>query len=142
MPNHLARTCAINLQLFAKGCIECSGALPLSAPGPVDLPALCAGSGIAQKRQKNAEGLGRRSAFFLGGAADRRGSGQWGKVILPAHLITLLFHLGQSRVHLLYNFAHCPCVYIHSCGGCQKILFGYILALVVDHAGLFPVNAL
>ena len=76
MPNHLARTCAINLQLFAKGCIECSGALPLSAPGPVDLPALCAGSGIAQKRQKNAEGLGRRSAFFLGIAADRRGSGQ------------------------------------------------------------------
>ena len=66
MPNYLARMCAISLQLFAKGCIECSGAIPLSAPGPVDLPALCAGSGIAQKRQKNAEGLGRRSAFFLG----------------------------------------------------------------------------
>ena len=62
--------------------------------------------------------------------------------LLPAHLRTLLFHLGQSRVHLLYNFAHCPSVYIHSCGGRQKILFGYILALVVDHAGLFPVNAL
>ena len=68
MPNCMARMCAINLQLFAKGCIECSGAIPLSAPGPVDLPALCAGSGIAQKRQKNAEGLGRRSAFFLGRA--------------------------------------------------------------------------
>ena len=66
MPSYLARMCAISLQLFAKGCIECSGAIPLSAPGPVDLPALCAGSGIAQKRQKNAEGLGRRSAFFLG----------------------------------------------------------------------------
>ena len=48
---------------------------------------------------------------------------------------TLFLHLGQSRVHLLYNFAHCPSVYIHSCGGRQKILFGYILALVVDHAG-------
>lgn len=69
MPNYLARMCAISLQSFAKGCIECSGANPLSAPGPVDLPALCAGSGIAQKRQKNAEGLGRRSAFFLGCAA-------------------------------------------------------------------------
>lgn len=142
MPNYLARMCAISLQLFAKGCIECSGAIPLSALGPVDLPAPCAGSRIAQKRQKNAEGLGRRSAFFMGVAADRRGSGQGGKVILPAHLITLLFHPGQSRVHLLYNFAHCPCVYIHSCGGCQKILFGYILALVVDHASLLPVNAL
>lgn len=76
MPNYLARMCAISLQSFAKGCIECSGAIPLSAPGPVDLPALCAGSGIAQKRQKNAEGLGRRSAFFLGarrigGAVDK-----------------------------------------------------------------------
>ena len=82
MPNHLARMCAISLQLFAKGCIECSGVTPLSAPGPVDLPALCAGSGIAQKRQKNAEGLGRRSAFFLGarliGAAAGRGQA-WAK---------------------------------------------------------------
>ncbi len=76
MPNYLARMCATCLQLFAKGCIECSGAIPLSAPGPVDLPAPCAGSRIAQKRQKNAEGLGRRSAFLLGRAADRRGSGQ------------------------------------------------------------------
>lgn len=73
MPNYLARMCAISLQSFAKGCIECSGAIPLSAPGPVDLPALCAGSGIAQKRQKNAEGLGRRSAFFMACATDRQG---------------------------------------------------------------------
>lgn len=69
--------CAISLQSFANGCIECSGAFLFFAPGPVDLPALCAGSGIAQKRQKNAEGLGRRSAFFLGarliGAAAGRG---------------------------------------------------------------------
>lgn len=78
MPNFLARMCAISLQLFAKGCIECSGAIPLSATGPVDLPALCAGSGIAQKRQKNAEGLGRRSAFFLGARLIRRGGGQDG----------------------------------------------------------------
>lgn len=76
MPNYLARMCAISLQLFAKGCIECSGAIPLSALAPVDLSTLCAVPGIAQKRQKNAEGLGRRSAFFLGCAADRRGSGR------------------------------------------------------------------
>ena len=49
--------------------------IPFPPLAPVDLPALCAGSGIAQKRQKNAEGLGRRSAFFLGGAADRQGAG-------------------------------------------------------------------
>lgn len=65
----MARMCAISLQSFANGCIECNGEFPFPAPGPVDLFALCAGSGIAQKRQKNAEGLGRRSAFFLGGAA-------------------------------------------------------------------------
>lgn len=68
--------CAISLQSFANGCIACNREFPFPAPGPVDLPALCAVSGIAQKRQKNAEGLGRRSAFFLGCAADRRGGGQ------------------------------------------------------------------
>ena len=76
MPNSLAKKCVISLQSFAKDCIECNGAISFSAPSPVDLPALCAGSGVAQKRQKNAEGLGRRSAFFMGCAADRRGSGQ------------------------------------------------------------------
>ena len=50
--------------------------IPFQPLAPVDLPALCAGSEIAQKRQKNAEGLGRRSAFFLGRAAVRRGKGQ------------------------------------------------------------------
>ena len=77
MPNSLAKKCVISLQSFAKDCIECNGAISFSAPSPVDLPALCAGSGVAQKRQKNAEGLGRRSAFFLGarliGAATGRG---------------------------------------------------------------------
>lgn len=73
MPNCLARMCAISLQLFAKDCMVCSCAFLFFAPGPVDLFALCAGSGIAQKRQKNAEGLGRRSAFFLGGVAEGRG---------------------------------------------------------------------
>lgn len=66
MPNVRAGKCAISLQSFAKGCIACKGGFPFSAPGPVDFLALCAGSGIAQKRQKNAEGLGRRSAFFWG----------------------------------------------------------------------------
>ena len=69
--------CAISLQSFANGCIACNREFPFPAPGPVDLPALCAGSGVAQKRQKNAEGLGQRSAFFRGvrriGAAARRG---------------------------------------------------------------------
>ena len=76
MPNYLTKICATSLQSFASGCIACKGGFPFSAPGPVDFLALCAGSGIAQKRQKNAEGLGRRSAFFLGRAADRRGSRQ------------------------------------------------------------------
>ena len=76
MPNCLAKKCAISLQSFANGCIACNGEFPFPAPGPVDLPALCAVPGIAQKRQKNAEGLGRRSAFFMGVGADRRGSGQ------------------------------------------------------------------
>lgn len=77
MPNRKAVKCAIGLQSFAKGCIACNGGFPFYAPGPVDLSALCAGSGVAQKRQKNAEVLGRRSAFFLGCAADWRGSGPW-----------------------------------------------------------------
>lgn len=76
MPNYLLKNCAISLQSFATGCKVCSCAFLFFAPGPVDLFALCAGSGIAQKRQKNAEGLGRRSAFFLGRAAVRRGKGQ------------------------------------------------------------------
>ena len=74
MPNCLARMCAISLQLFAKDCMVCSCAFLFFAPGPVDLFALCADSGIAQQRQKNAEGLGRRSAFFLGCAAEGRGT--------------------------------------------------------------------
>ena len=69
MPNCSEKKCAISLQSFAKDCMACNGAISFSAPGSVDLPARCTGSGIAQKRQKNAEGLGRRSAFFLGGAA-------------------------------------------------------------------------
>ena len=77
MPNCLAKKCAISLQSFANGCIACNGEFPFPPPGPVDLPTLCAVPEIAQKRQKNAEGLGRRSAFFLGarliGAAAGRG---------------------------------------------------------------------
>ena len=69
--------CAISLQSFANGCIACNGEFPFPALGPVDFLVLCAVSGIAQKRQKNVEGLGRRSAFFLGarliGAAAGRG---------------------------------------------------------------------
>ena len=91
MPNSLAKKCVISLQSFAKDCIECNGAISFSAPSPVDLPALCAGSGVAQKRQKNAEGLGRRSAFFLGarlfGAVrDRewRPGHKWGGLVLKA----------------------------------------------------------
>lgn len=72
----MARMCAISLQSFANGCIECSGAFLFFAPGPVDLPALCAGSGIAQKRQKNRRRFGAEECFFSGGAADRRGGGQ------------------------------------------------------------------
>lgn len=64
MPNCKAKKSAISLQSFAKGCIVCSGIIFFFAPASVNSPALCAGAGIAQKRQKNAEGLGRRSAFF------------------------------------------------------------------------------
>ena len=76
MPNYLTRMCAISLQLFAKGCVACNGVIFFSAPASVYSLALCAGAGIAQKRQKNAEGLGRRSAFFLGARLIRRGGGQ------------------------------------------------------------------
>ena len=88
MPNSLAKKCAISLQSFANGCIACNGEFPFPAPGPVDLPALCAVPGIAQKRQKNAEGLGRRSAFFLGCAAERH---------LPLHVISLDFACSNIR---------------------------------------------
>ena len=91
MPNSLAKKCVISLQSFAKDCIECNGAISFSAPSPVDLPALCAGSGVAQKRQKNAEGLGRRSAFFLGarligavGDREVKPGHKWGGLVLKA----------------------------------------------------------
>ena len=72
----MAKKGAISLHSFAKGCIMCSGIIFFFAPASVNSPALCAGAVVAQKRQKNAEGLGRRSAFFMGRAADRRGGGQ------------------------------------------------------------------
>lgn len=77
MPNCLLKKCAIILQLFAKGCVACNGVIFFFAPASVYSLALCAGAGIAQKRQKNAEGLGRRSAFFLGVAVNLlvRGAG-------------------------------------------------------------------
>ena len=83
--------CAISLQSFANGCIACNREFPFPAPGPVDLPALCAVPGIAQKRQKNAEGFRRRSAFFLGarligavGDREVKPGHKWGGLVLKA----------------------------------------------------------
>ena len=91
MPNCLAKKCAISLQSFANGCIACNGEFPFPPPGPVDLPTLCAVPEIAQKRQKNAEGLGRRSAFFLGarligavGDREVKPGHKWGGLVLKA----------------------------------------------------------
>ena len=56
--------------------LRATGSFLFPPLGPGDFLVLCAVFGIAQKRQKNAEGLGRRSAFFLGRAAVRRGKGQ------------------------------------------------------------------
>ena len=57
MHNHLARMCEISVKLFAKGCIECSGVTPLSAPGPVDLPDLCAGEVVPAIRGDNTDSV-------------------------------------------------------------------------------------
>ena len=79
MPNYLARMCAISLQSFAKGCIECSGANPLSAPGPrrfaCPLRRLWDCTEASEKRRR----FGAEECFFSGGAADRLASGQDGK---------------------------------------------------------------
>lgn len=71
--------------------MACNGPVSFFAPGTVDSPALCADAGIAQKRQKNAEGLGRRSAFFLGarligavGDREMKPGRKWGGWVLKA----------------------------------------------------------
>ena len=101
MPNGLAKKCAIGLQSFAKGCIACNGGFPFSAPGPVVFPALCAGSGVAQKRQKNAEGLGRRSAFFWGTGRSARQLAEGGPGL--RRISRQLKAVGRCRVGLRYK---------------------------------------